>query len=46
VVTFPGGRKMYIDIRDIENFIERNKMTYVQIPAPIITSALPSGLTS
>jgi excisionase family DNA binding protein len=28
VVRFPGGRKMYIDVRDIERFIERNKMTY------------------
>lgn len=29
VVRFEGGRKMYIDIRDIEQFIERNKTTYV-----------------
>jgi hypothetical protein len=28
VVRFPGGRKMYIDVRDIEQFIERNKMTF------------------
>ena len=28
VVRFQGGRKMYIDVRDIEGFIERNKMTY------------------
>jgi len=28
VVRFPGGRKIYIDIRDIERFIERNKMTF------------------
>jgi hypothetical protein len=27
-VRFPGGRKIYIDIRDIERFIERNKMTF------------------
>ena len=27
-VGFPGGRKNYIDIRDIERFIERNKMTF------------------
>ena len=25
VVRFPGGRKMFIDVRDIEGFIERNK---------------------
>ena len=25
VVRFPGGRKMFIDIQDIEAFIERNK---------------------
>ena len=29
VVRFPGGRKMYIDVRDIEKFIERNKMTFM-----------------
>jgi hypothetical protein len=28
-VRFQGGRKMYIDILDIEQFIERNKMTYL-----------------
>ena len=28
VVRFPGGRKMYVDVRDIEKFIERNKMTF------------------
>jgi hypothetical protein len=28
VVRFQGGREMCIDIRDIEQFIERNKMTY------------------
>jgi len=27
VVQFPGGRKQYIDIRDIEEFINRNKRT-------------------
>lgn len=25
VVRFPGGRKMFIDTRDIEVFIQRNK---------------------
>lgn len=25
VVRFPGGRKMFIDTRDIESFIEQNK---------------------
>jgi len=25
VVTFPGGRKQYIDVRDIDYFIEKNK---------------------
>ena len=25
VVQFPGGRKQYIDTRDIERFIEENK---------------------
>ena len=25
VVRFPGGRKMFIDINDIESFIARNK---------------------
>ncbi len=28
VVRFPGGRKMFIDIRDIEAFIQNNKVTY------------------
>ncbi len=28
VVRFPGGRKMCIDLRDIDRFIERNEMTY------------------
>lgn len=27
VVRFPGGRKMFIDVRDLEGFIERNKTT-------------------
>jgi len=27
VVRFPGGRKMYLDVRDLESFIERNKET-------------------
>ena len=27
VVQFPGGRKQYIDIKDIETFIEQNKRT-------------------
>jgi len=25
VVQFPGGRKMYVDLLDIEDFIEQNK---------------------
>jgi len=25
VVQFPGGRKMYVDTKDLDNFIERNK---------------------
>ena len=27
VVRFPGGRKMFIDVRDLEGLIERNKVT-------------------
>ena len=27
VVKFPGGRKMYLDVRDLDGFVERNKMT-------------------
>ena len=27
VVQFPGGRKMYIDTRDLETFISQNKET-------------------
>jgi len=26
VVRFPGGRKMYLDRSDIDNFIEKNKV--------------------
>jgi len=29
VVRFPGGRKMFIDVQDIEGFIERNKALIV-----------------
>lgn len=29
VVRFPGGRKMFIDTRDIDQFIERNKETII-----------------
>jgi predicted site-specific integrase-resolvase len=29
VVTFPGGRKQYIDTEDIEKFIRDNKRTIV-----------------
>ena len=25
VVRFPGGRKMFVDVRDLEKFIEANK---------------------
>lgn len=28
VVRFPGGRKMYIDAKDIEKFIEQNKVRF------------------
>ncbi len=27
VVRFPGGRKMFIDTKDLESFIEENKVT-------------------
>jgi len=27
VVRFPGGRKQFIDSQDLEDFIQRNKMT-------------------
>jgi hypothetical protein len=29
VAQFPGGRKMYVDIRDIEDFIKKNKKVIV-----------------
>ena len=29
VVRFPGGRKQFIDIRDIEEFIKKNKRLIV-----------------
>jgi hypothetical protein len=29
VVQFPGGRKIYVDIRDIEDFIKKNKQVIV-----------------
>ena len=29
VVQFPGGRKQYIDVQDLETFIENNKKTIV-----------------
>jgi hypothetical protein len=29
VVRFPGGRKIYIDVRDLEAFIQKNKTTIV-----------------
>jgi len=27
VIMFPGGRKQYIDMQDIEDFIQQNKRT-------------------
>jgi hypothetical protein len=27
VVRFPGGRKQFIDTQDLEDFIQRNKLT-------------------
>lgn len=27
VVQFPGGRKMYVDVQDLEAFIQKNKRT-------------------
>jgi hypothetical protein len=27
VVQFPGGRKQFIDSQDLEDFVQRNKMT-------------------
>ena len=29
VVQFPGGRKQYIDVQDIEVFIQNNKRTII-----------------
>jgi hypothetical protein len=26
VIRFPNGRKMFVDVKDIEDFIERNKI--------------------
>jgi excisionase family DNA binding protein len=28
-VKFPGGRKIYIDVRDMDRFIDQNKTTFV-----------------
>ncbi len=28
VVRFPGGRKLYIDVRDLDRFVEKNKISY------------------
>lgn len=28
VVRFPGGRKLYIDTRDLEAFVQQNKISY------------------
>jgi hypothetical protein len=28
VVRFPGGRKMFIDVLDLEDYIQRNKETF------------------
>jgi len=28
VVRFPGGRKMFIDVQDLETFVQRNKMRF------------------
>jgi hypothetical protein len=27
VVRFPGGRKQFIDVQDLEDFVQKNKMT-------------------
>jgi excisionase family DNA binding protein len=27
-VRYPGGRKMFIDVADLDRFVERNKITY------------------
>ena len=29
VVRFPGGRKQYLDVQDLEKFIDNNKITIV-----------------
>ena len=29
VVQFPGGRKQYVDVQDLESFIQNNKKTIV-----------------
>lgn len=29
VVQFPGGRKMYVDMQDIEEFIQKNKRVII-----------------
>ena len=29
VLQFPGGRKMYVDIQDIEEFIQKNKRVII-----------------
>ena len=29
VVKFPGGRKMYVDVEDLEEFIKKNKTRYL-----------------
>ena len=29
VVTFPGGKKQYLDRNDLESFIQRNKRTVI-----------------
>ena len=29
VVQFPSGRKMYVDMKDIEEFIQRNKRVII-----------------
>jgi len=29
VIRFPGGRKLYVDVQDIEVFIERNKEVFL-----------------
>jgi len=29
VIRFPGGRKMYFDVKDLEQFIQDNKTTII-----------------